>query len=104
MKRFKFNSFALAEMIEAARYYEKEQTGLGKDFLKKIRKALGHIRSFPTSGTSLDYGMRKHTIRRFHYSVIYSNEADHIYIASIMHQNRHPDHWKDNLKEGTGRL
>jgi plasmid stabilization system protein ParE len=99
MKRFKFNSFALAEMIEAAHYYEKEQAGLGKDFLKKVRKALDHIRSFPASGTSLDYDMRRHTVRRFHYSVIYSNEPDHIYIVSIMHQSRRPDHWKDNLKK-----
>jgi plasmid stabilization system protein ParE len=99
MKRFKFNRFALSEMIEAAHYYENEQTGLGKDFLKKVRKALDHVRSFPDSGTSLGYGMRRHTIRRFHYSVIYSDEAEHIYIASIMHQSRHPDHWKDRIKD-----
>lgn len=99
MKRFKFNRLAYSELIEAAHFYENQKTGLGNDFLKKVRKALDLIRSFPDSGTPLDHGMRKHNIRRFHYSLIYSNETDHIFIASIMHQNRHPNHWKDNLKK-----
>ncbi len=99
MKRFKFNSFALAEIIEASRYYEDKRVGLGKDFLKKVKSALQHIRSFPDSGTCLKDGMRRHTIHRFHYNIIYSDETENIYIVSIMHQSRKPDHWKDNLKK-----
>lgn len=50
MKTLKFNRFALNEMIEAARYLEDEQTGLGKEFLKTVKRALRHIRSFPQAG------------------------------------------------------
>lgn len=98
MKTLKFNRFALYEMIEAARYLEDEQTGLGKEFLKTVKRALRHIRSFPQAGTYLEGEIRRHTVYRFHYNVIYSEEADHIYVASIMHQSRRPDHWKDNLQ------
>lgn len=99
MKRFKFNRFALSEMSEAARYYENKKVGLGKDFLKRVKTALNHIRSFPNSGTPLEDSMQRHTIHRFHYSVIYSEEKDYIYIASIMHQSRHPDCWKNNIEK-----
>ena len=101
MKRIKFNKFALSELIEAARFYEKEKAELGKDFLKRVRKALDHIRRYPDSGTILDSNIRRHTVRRFHHSVIYSNEINNIYIISIMHQHRHPDHWKSRLKDIT---
>lgn len=86
-------------MVEAAEYYEKEQTGLGKSFLTHVKKTLEHIRAFPESGVLLENMIRRHSLRRFRYSVIYSIEQDHLYIASIMHQNRRPQHWKDNLEK-----
>lgn len=98
MRKFKFNQFALSEMIEASQFYENERTGLGYDFLKKIRKTVNYICTFPESGSPLNDELRKYTVMRFPYSVIYSIEANQIDIVAIAHQRRRPNYWEERLQ------
>lgn len=99
MKRIKLNRLALSELKEAARFYENQKNKLGDAFLKKVQKAFDHVRTFPISGTLIESGLRKHIVHRFHHTIIYSDEQDFIYVLSIMHQSRHPNNWKDRIKD-----
>jgi plasmid stabilization system protein ParE len=95
---FRFLTPALAEIREAAEFYEGRVPGLGADFLDEVDAALARILKFPDAWGSLGRGFRRCNLRRFPFSVIYSVHADQeIIVVSVFHQSREPRAWQDNL-------
>jgi len=39
--------------------------------------------------------IRRLTLSRFPYKLLYSVESDHIYLIAVSHQHRMPDYWID---------
>ena len=95
---FRFLTPALAEIREAAEFYENRVSGLGADFLDEVDAAIERILSFPEAWGSLGEKYRRCHLRRFPYSVIYSIQNDEeILVISVFHQSREPRSWRENL-------
>lgn len=90
----RFSTFALQEVIEAARYYEAEVEGLGKAFLEKIREGTAEIKAYPHASRILQGDYRRFLLSRFPYGIIYQIEDQQIFIAAVMHLKRKPNYWK----------
>ena len=58
MKCLSFHPEAQIEMVESAKYYEAEQSGLGKRFLEAIRTSIYKVRLFPSIYQRLDGEVR----------------------------------------------
>lgn len=96
--RHTFHPEAEAEFYEAIDYYEGCQEGLGYDFAREVYSAIRNIMDYPKAWPVLEGVIRRCQTKRFPYGVIYSEEADEIFILAIMHLHRDPDYWKDRRK------
>ncbi|MCP5543339.1 MAG: type II toxin-antitoxin system RelE/ParE family toxin [Akkermansiaceae bacterium] len=95
---YRFLTPALAEIREAAEFYEDRVSGLGADFLDEVDAAIDRMLHFPEAWGRLGEEFRKCQLRRFPYSIIYSVQLDReVVIVSVFHQSREPRSWRENL-------
>jgi len=83
------------EMLDAARYYESQASGLGADFLDKIDQAVTDISEDPQKWPIIRFQIRRRLIHRFPFGLLYRIDPDEILIIATMHLHRHPDYWID---------
>lgn len=94
-----FLAAAEEELREAARFYENEASGLGLTFLAEAHRAVNKIEALPEAWTIVRQSIRKKTIGRFPYSLLYSIESTKILIVAVAHQKRRPNYWLARLKK-----
>lgn len=90
-----FHPYALAELADAAQFYEAAARGLGADFLDELERVVGLLEQYPEIGRTQDGAIRSCTVRRFPYSVVYEVTADRLLVLAVAHQRRVPRYWTD---------
>ena len=86
---------ALAELQEAAEYYETQQPGLGVRFLDKVEACRQRIENYPDAWHPLDKTFRRCRLNHFPYGLIYRIRSQHIEITAVAHLHRKPFYWKE---------
>ncbi|OGC06143.1 hypothetical protein A2V82_02300 [candidate division KSB1 bacterium RBG_16_48_16] len=86
---------AEAELNETADFYDRVSIGLGAEFIKEIWRAIENIKQFPEASPLIRDRVRKKTLMRFPYSLIYSIRPGEIRILAVAHQKRRPFYWRD---------
>ena len=83
------------ELTEAALYYERQQPGLGADFIAAVNEAVADLRHFPYRFRLINAVVRRGLLRRFPYAFFYWEKVrgEEWEILSISHSKRHPLHW-----------
>ena len=99
MKLIAFHPSARDELLEAAERYEDQASGLGGQFIDEVERAVSFVEEHPGLGITLGGrdNLRRWTLQRFPYYVIYRAEAESLYILAIAHQRRRPGYWKDRV-------
>lgn len=69
--------------------------GLGAGFRKEIQTAIGRLRQWPLAFPVECGDIRRLTLSRFPYKLLYAIEADCIYLIAVAHQHRNPEYWID---------
>lgn len=88
-----FSEHARQELDDAARYYELEFQGLGQRFLYEVAAAANRIAEYPEAWSIERGEVRNCILHRFPYKLLYSVQADHIFVIAVAHQHRKPDYW-----------
>lgn len=88
-----FSPEAKREFEEAEGYYEQQQPGLGSRFRAEVRAALPLVWAWPLACPVESGEIRRLTLSRFPYKLLYSVESDHVYVIAVAHQHRRPDYW-----------
>ena len=88
---------AQTELDEAIAWYAGQAPGLGDVFLIETLKALQLINRFPQAWHPLTRQIRRCRLRRFPYSVIYTQDESDLLVLAIAHQHRKPDYWRSRL-------
>ncbi|WP_456405410.1 type II toxin-antitoxin system RelE/ParE family toxin [Thiolapillus sp.] len=96
MKKILFSELAVKELEDAIAFYELEFQGLGLRFKEEIRKTAIRIAKYPKAWSIERRDIRKCRLHKFPYKLLYSVEADHIFIIAVAHQHRKPDYWIEN--------
>ena len=94
---YRFHPEAEAELNLSLDYYESIEPGLGYDFALEVYETIQRVVDFPKAWTTLDGEVRRSLVKRFPYSVLYSEEADGILILAVMNLHRAPDYWKHRV-------
>jgi toxin ParE1/3/4 len=92
--KWSFHPEAETEFHEAIDYYEGGESGLGEDFAIEVHTAIQNILTYPEAWPTLEGDIRRCLTSRFPYGVLYSIEAEGIFILAVMHLHRNPDYWK----------
>jgi plasmid stabilization system protein ParE len=92
-----FHEEALREMIGAAKWYNHQQEGVGKEFLEEIDSVLNRISATPDAFGFFRGNVQYLRLHRFPYAVLYYKKSDNIFIIAVMHLHRNPDYWLDRI-------
>ena len=94
MKSYKiiFLSDALSDLKEANKWYNKQQSGLGKRLVADVRLSVSAIRQNPFIGSVKYMSIRTVSCSTFPYSIHYSIDElkGIVIITSIFHLHRNP--------------
>ena len=85
------------ELLSAITYFEDRSKGLGRRFYGEVRRAERMLERFPESGREILPGIRRHLLRKFPYSLIYSIEEDGLLVLAVAHHRRLPTYWIDRV-------
>lgn len=91
--RLIYHPEAETEVIEAARHYEEEVSGLGVRFLAEWDRAIEIILEAPTRWPRVEDEIRRYTMARFPYGIYYRIEEDWVRVLVAKHHSRHPEYW-----------
>ena len=97
MKPVAHLSDANLEMVEAALWYDRRESGLGERLLQAIAAAQFKIQNNPQLGTPHRRGTRKWRVLKFPYRIVYREEADRILVVAIAHDKRRENYWDHRL-------
>src|SRR5882724_9323641 len=97
--RVVYHPDAEAELLEAARFYQRRVSGLGRRFLQEFDATISAIRNAPERWPVVEDDLRCYVMRRFPYAVYYRQEGDDLRILVVKHHSRHPDYWRYRLGE-----
>jgi toxin ParE1/3/4 len=85
------------EFDAAADWYEQRQTGLGVDFVARVREVLNRISANPQIAATVYQDARKVVVTRFPYVVLYREEAGEVLVISVFHTSRDPAVWQSRV-------
>jgi plasmid stabilization system protein ParE len=97
--RLIYHPEAEAELIEAARYYERRVATLGAQFLVDADRAVAQILEAPDRWRIIEAGVRGYLMPRFPYAIYYRNYPMHLHILAFKHHSRHPDYWRYRISD-----
>jgi toxin ParE1/3/4 len=92
--RLIYHPEAEAELIEAARFYEKRVPVLGAQFLDLVDASLNEIKKAPDQWKVIESDARRYLMRRFPFAILLWLFPDHIRILPFKHHSRDPDYWR----------
>jgi plasmid stabilization system protein ParE len=88
---------AQAEFDEAADWYEQRQTGLGVDFVRRVREVIRRIAANPQLHAAIYQDVRKAVVARFPFVVLYREEPGEVIVIAVHHTSRDPSHWQSRI-------
>lgn len=71
MKTLRFLPIAESELLNAARWYENQQTNLGKQFIAVVQQVTTKIRINPLAFRVIEGNVRRCVMPRFPYGVLF---------------------------------
>ena len=88
------------DLDAAARWYEAQEIGLGRQFLTEVRLVFQRIRSNPAAYPTSYSGTRRALIRRFPYGVVYLPvpEQDCVVVLAVLHCGRDSRVWRQRSR------
>lgn len=95
----RYHQAAEDELLNEVGYLELRVPGLGRRFLAEVRRVESLLTRFPKSGQEIFPGIRKHNLRKFRFSLIYSIEKDGLLILAIAHHSRRPRYWVGRVSQ-----
>ncbi|MEJ2080403.1 MAG: type II toxin-antitoxin system RelE/ParE family toxin [Acidobacteriota bacterium] len=104
MAELRIEPEASAELTEAAVWYEKQRTGLGRQFLRSVDAAVEFMGRFPGAGApvpelSSELVVRRMPVKRFPFHVVYLERSGQIHILAFAHDRRLPGYWRSRTKK-----
>ena len=86
------------DLDDAYQWYEEQETGLGKEFIRCIDTKIAEIKRFPLHHQVVQSEqVRRALIKRFPFSIYFVKEKALITILTILHQKKRPDFWKSGI-------
>ena len=83
----------------AARRYELQLPGLGREFIAELDVALNRVSKNPLQYQLLHREARRAIVHRFPYGAFYRIEGKNIIVFCVIHLHQDPTAWKSRVPE-----
>lgn len=94
IRRFVVRPQADAELDEAAAWYAERSKGVAAEFVRVIDAAFSAIQRNPLEFPVVYREIRRAVVRRFPYTVLFTESAEEIVVLSVFHSRRDPKRWQ----------
>jgi plasmid stabilization system protein ParE len=84
---------AQKDFDEAVAWHERQQAGLGVEFIDNVNETLRRIETNPKAYAIRFKETRRAPVARFRYGVFFQIDTDAIVVTSIIHDRRDPSIW-----------
>ena len=90
---------ALADIADAAAWYDAQQPGLGEELVDEIIRAIRRAETAPDLFRIIRQrgAIRRVLTQRFPYRIFFSVSDGTVHVHAVLHGARHDWHWKDRL-------
>lgn len=85
------------DLTEAAAWYMRRSPEMARAFLLEFVRVKALVERSPRLYRELDEGVRRALFHRFPYALLYIEEPQRVLVLTVMHQRRHPEHWRNQL-------
>jgi len=92
-----FSTLARDELVEAKRFYNRQQQGLGNQFQYEAEVAARRILDHPLAWQLEFDPVRRFLFNRFPYKMLYVIREQRIIVVAVAHQHRAPDYWIERI-------
>ena len=90
---------ARLEFEATVRYYDRHVPGLGVQLRAEVREAVRRLQAWPLAFPMERGDIRRITLARFPYKLLYAIEPDCLYVIAVAHQHRKPDYWSGRSEQ-----
>jgi toxin ParE1/3/4 len=95
MRNVIFHPLAEQELVDTVSYYEQQEAGLGLDYLGEVEHAVNFLVRYPEAGAKVGNTIRRLTLPKFPYSLLYRMVEEQIRVLAVAHHKRKPQYWAD---------
>ena len=92
-RRIVFRQLAIAEINEAAAWYEDQREGLGLEFINAVSSSIETVKNNPLQYQRVFKDRRRAVVARFRFNLIYLVTADEVVVVACIHGHRDPRRW-----------
>jgi plasmid stabilization system protein ParE len=85
---------AKRDVLRAAKWYERQREGLGREFVSEVDAALARIAGNPQQYEVVHREIRHSILHRFPYGVFYRIRANKISVFAVVHLKQDDIVWK----------
>ena len=89
----RFVAEAREELLDAIRYYEGAESGLGRRFRCEFEAAVRHLREHPEIYRLRDTAHRRINLKTFPFFVPFIIRGDTVWVLAVAHESRRPRYW-----------
>jgi len=99
LKRLRDHPSVGVELAEARDWYEKAQSGLGRELVLEVDSALTAVAEgrLPTMQHPAVPEVRRVMLKRFPYWLVVLERPDEVVVVAVAHMKRRPDYWRNRL-------
>ena len=85
------------DLEDTYNWYEKQNRGLGSEFIRVVDASLANIQRNPLAYPLIYKQVRRKLVRRFPYAIFYLVNQDAIAIIAVFHAQRAPKQWQKRV-------
>ena len=90
-------SEARVELLDAYRWYQEQQQGLGDDFKLCVDEVITKILRNPLVRKAIFQNVRRSVTNRFPFGIFYILEEETIIVLAVLHARRDSINWKSRI-------
>jgi len=89
---------ARRELLEARDYYDEQRPGYGERLVEAVEAEFALLLQFPEIGKKIRPNVRRRTMSRWPYGIVYQIRGEELVIVAIAHHRRRPHYWRSRLR------
>jgi toxin ParE1/3/4 len=92
-----FLSPALAEIADAAAYYQSHNPEAAERFFTAVDAGAELLETHPYAGRRTRFGARRLTLRKYPYDLVYRLHDGGVLVTAVAHHRRKPWYWANRM-------